>query len=241
MTRKRAVSTEDVASETYRDYYAQKGADRNDPLGNPEVLWQQLMSDAALVRALRPLAPARTTACVLDVGCGAGNTLLTLIGLGFPPRNLSGIDVLPDRLAQARERVPAARLVVADAQQMDFPSDSFDLVMESTVFLQMTDEVMAGRIAAEMIRVTKPGGYLVLRDWRVGRPGDLTHAPLNRARLRRLFRVGELTRVDGRERAALLPPVGRALSRLAPWAYTLVHGALPFLAAQVVTRLRKDP
>lgn len=226
-------------TELYQDYYARRGQDRNDPLGNPEVLFQLFAGDAALVRSLRPLSSARERLRVLDVGCGNGNTLLTLIALGFNPANLTGIDLIPERIAEARTRVAGARLLLADARQLEFQSESFDLVVESTMFLQMTDEGIASAIAAEMIRVTAPGGSIVLRDWRMGNPRDPTHAPLTKKRARALFHVGLKTDIVSHHRGALLPPLGRFLSRRAPWAYFLVQSMVPMLSAQMVTRLRK--
>ena len=122
---------------------------------------------------------------------------------------------------------------------MEFASASFDIVLESTIFLEMTDEKLARAIAAEMMRVLAPGGNLISRDWRIGNPRDPTHSPVNRRRLRSLFQVGERTAIVSREPGALVPPLGRFLSQHAPWSYFLVQACLPFLVGLVVTRLQK--
>src|SRR5260221_7564136 len=49
---------------------------------------------------------------VLEVGCGSGASLQRLVGLGADPDRLSGIDLVEDRLAEARRRFPAADLRV---------------------------------------------------------------------------------------------------------------------------------
>ena len=72
----------------------------------PEV-WQIAAGaparDAAPVRARlgwRDLSTLR----VLEVGCGSGGNLLELLRLGFAPAHLAGIELLPERFAQARAR-----------------------------------------------------------------------------------------------------------------------------------------
>ena len=45
---------------------------------------------------------------LLEVGCGAGGNLLELLRLGFAPAHLSGIELLPERLALARDVLPEA-------------------------------------------------------------------------------------------------------------------------------------
>ena len=43
---------------------------------------------------------------VLEVGCGSGTNLVELILLGFSPNNLIGIDLLGERISEARTRLP---------------------------------------------------------------------------------------------------------------------------------------
>src|ERR1700692_4715482 len=96
-----------VGEDWYRAYYDIKGADRNSLLHNPEVLYQSLAQEVALVRALQSIAPNPETAWVLDVGCGGGSTLLTLLRLVFNPDHLYGIDFQDERIAQVREKCPS--------------------------------------------------------------------------------------------------------------------------------------
>src|SRR5919199_2173766 len=63
------------------------------------------------------LQPAK----VLDVGCGDGQLLTELIAWGARPEHLSGVDLLPARIAQARARCPASvRLEVGSAAALPF-------------------------------------------------------------------------------------------------------------------------
>ena len=45
---------------------------------------------------------------LLEVGCGTGSNLLELLRMGCAPQHLAGIELLPDRYAQARHVLPAA-------------------------------------------------------------------------------------------------------------------------------------
>jgi SAM-dependent methyltransferase len=229
-----------VREDWYRDYYATKGAERNSLLHNPEVLYQNLAQEASLVRALLSIRPKEETARVLDVGCGAGGTLLTFLRLGFAPGNLHGIDFQEERIAQAREKCPGIHFEHGDATKMGFASESFDLVHEATMFIHSVDDELSRKIAGEMVRVTKPGGHILLCDWRYSKPGSAAHRALTQKRIAGLFEVGQETSRCGVLAGPLLPPVGRFLSRRLPSAYFLVSRLLPFLVGQMTTILRKS-
>jgi SAM-dependent methyltransferase len=223
----------------YSKYYREHGEDRNDILGNAGVLFQTLAFDRANIRALGALGLDRSMARVLDVGCGSGSSLVSLIRLGFDPKNLAGIDLEEDRIAKARHQAPNVDFRCGDARHLEFEDGTFDLVLESTMFVLMTDEDVAKAIAAEMVRVTKPGKYIMLIDWRYGKPGSSTYRGMSKERIASLFDVGRSTRVEAVERGALIPPVGRFLSKSLPSLYFLVQALMPPLVGQTTTVLRK--
>lgn len=224
----------------YKDYYDKKGQDRNDLLANPEVLFQHLAFERAAISALRDAKDInRKLSKVLDVGCGHGGSLTRLIQLGFPPGNVHGIDILPERIREATETFPNSNFVCDDAASMPYESDSFDLVMESTMFVQLTDEQLSQEISREMLRVTKPDGYILLIDWRYGRPRDKTYLALSNKRIAKLFSVGSASDVVCQQSGALVPPIGRAVSKYLPSAYFLLRGMFPVLVGSKATLLRK--
>ena len=223
--------------ECYREYYATKSADRNSLLLNPEVLFQYLAQDAAMIRALRSIRANPQSARVLDVGCGDGASLWLLLRLGFLPSNLFGVDILEDRILSAKAKNPLVTFECMDATRLAFDDDSFDITIESTMFLQLTDNEVARRIASEMIRVTRPGGTLLVCDWRYARPGEFK--AVSQSRIAYLYQVGTRTAVCQKFRGPLVPPVGRFLSRYLSSAYFVVHWFLPFLAGHMITVLKK--
>ncbi len=239
MTRASAKAPEVIREDWYGVYYAEKGVERNSLLRNPEVLYQSLAQEAALVRALQCIRPKHETARVLDVGCGSGTTLLTFLRLGFAPGNLHGIDFQEERIAQAKVKCPSIHFAHGDATKLEFASQTFDLVCESTMFIHSVDEELSRQIAGEMVRVTKPGGHILLCDWRYSKPGSAAHKALTQKRIAGLFKVGSDTVRCGVFRGPLLPPVGRFLSQRLPSAYFLVRGLFPFLVGQMTTVLKK--
>jgi ubiquinone/menaquinone biosynthesis C-methylase UbiE len=93
---------------------------------------------------------------VLDCGCGTGNNLHLLRKYGQPV----GIDITLSGLLYARRH--GARLVArASALTLPFSDDTFDLVTSFDVIYAFDDE-MAAAALAEMHRVLRPGGHLVL-------------------------------------------------------------------------------
>jgi ubiquinone/menaquinone biosynthesis C-methylase UbiE len=223
----------------YEEYYKSHGADRNDPLTNSAVTFQAFALERANVRALQRLQLDRDQARVLDVGCGTGSSLLQFIKLGFLPQNLTGVDSSAERVAQAQERFPNVAFHCESAEGMSFPDSTFDVTFESTLFMMLTDEDVARRIAGEMLRVTRSAGYVMITDWRYAEPRSRDHRAVTPKRIASLFDVGGATEVVARERGALVPPLGRFLSRRAPSLYFVVQGLLPFAVGQVTTVLKK--
>jgi ubiquinone/menaquinone biosynthesis C-methylase UbiE len=99
----------------------------------------------------------------LDIACGSGNVAIPMARAGAV---VTGVDIAPNLLAQARERAAAEGLVVnfdeGDAEQLPYAEASFDVV--ATMFGAM----FAPRpeiVVAEISRVLKPGGLLSMANW----------------------------------------------------------------------------
>jgi SAM-dependent methyltransferase len=216
--------------------YARRDAgNRYDPL-RPEVWQARQQRERALIALLRrhvrrPLAELD----VLEVGCGHGDNLLDLLRLGFDPARLVGNELLPERVAAARRRLPAAtRLLEGDATQLALPEGGFDIVVASTVFSSILDGAFQQRLAAAMWRWVRPGGAVLWYDFTLDNPrnADVRAVPLRR--LRELFPAG---RIDAR-RVTLAPPIGRHAVRLHPAAWRLLN-AVPLLRTHVLAWVGK--
>lgn len=97
-------------------------------------------------------------ATILDVGCGTGR-LLELLGQRVPSAALTGLDLAPNMLQQAAERLPSTvRLVQGDAEQLPFADNSFQLVLSSSTF-QWLDNLQY--CFEEAGRVLEPEGHFL--------------------------------------------------------------------------------
>lgn len=172
---------------------------------------------------------------LVEVGCGAGGNLLELLRLGFRPGHLQGVELLPERLAQAREVLPSGLMLHGgDASALALPEASQDIVFVSTVFSSLLDDAFQQRLADAMWRWLKPGGAVLWYDFTVDNPAnrDVRGVPL--ARVRELFPAG---RIDAR-RVTLAPPIARRVVRLHPAAYTLFN-TIPLLRTHVLAWIEK--
>jgi ubiquinone/menaquinone biosynthesis C-methylase UbiE len=100
---------------------------------------------------------------VLDVACGTGNLTIPAARAGAI---LTGIDIAPNLVAQARARAAAEHLTVSfdvgDAEQLPYENQSFDTVvsMFGAMFAPRPD-----RVASELLSVTRQGGRIVMANW----------------------------------------------------------------------------
>ena len=97
-------------------------------------------------------------ASVLDVGCGEGRFCRMLAARGLSP---VGIDLAPALLEAARRRHPAGDYRLADAARLPFGEAAFDLVV---AYLSLIDIPDLARAIAEMHRVLRPGGHLLIAN-----------------------------------------------------------------------------
>jgi ubiquinone/menaquinone biosynthesis C-methylase UbiE len=102
---------------------------------------------------------------VLDVGCGTGTGLARYAEAGC---TVAGVDVSAAMLEKASARLGAgAELHHIEPGPLPFDDDRFDLVMISMVIHEVpADERVA--LLREMARVAKPGGRLLVIDFRFG-------------------------------------------------------------------------
>jgi SAM-dependent methyltransferase len=172
---------------------------------------------------------------VLEVGCGAGDNLLELLRLGFAPEHLSGAELLPERCAQARRRLPGGVVLhEGDALLMPVEAASQDIVFVSTVFSSLLDDAFQQRLADTMWRWVQPGGGVLWYDFSFNNPNnaDVRGVPLRR--IRALFPQGRVQH----QRVTLAPPIARRVCPLHPALYTLFN-TIPLLRTHLLVWIAK--
>jgi len=129
---------------------------------------------------------------VIDVGCGTGRALPALREAVGPRGTVLALDLTPEMLAEARARGrdACASLVLADARRLPVADASVDAVFAAGLVMHFPDITVG---LAQLARVTRPGGLLVLfhpsgraalaaRHGRTLRPDEpLAEVPLGRS------------------------------------------------------------
>lgn len=217
-----------------RAAYARRDQGERYAYGNAAHLFMMQERERAVLALLArtgllPLAEHR----ILDVGCGGGQWLQDLVRWGASPDRIAGLELLTDRLDQARRTTAAdISLVQGGASALPWPDASFDLVLQATVFSSLLDARVRRAVAGEMLRVLRPGGAVLWYDFRVNNPRNPDVRRVGRREIERLFAGCEATLV----RVTLAPPVTRLFAAharpvasalaLVPWLRTHYLGVM---------------
>ncbi|HKH97541.1 MAG TPA: class I SAM-dependent methyltransferase [Candidatus Sulfotelmatobacter sp.] len=100
---------------------------------------------------------------LLDVACGTGNSAIPAAKAGA---KVTGVDIATNLLEQAKKRAADEQLDIrfeeGDAEELPYADQSFDVVLSmfSAMFAPRPE-----RVAAELLRVCKPGGRIAMANW----------------------------------------------------------------------------
>ncbi len=128
--------------------------------GDYGVVAKYLESSAMEFLACIPIDPGTR---VLDVACGSGQAALPAARAGAV---VTGVDIAPKSIEQARARAEAEGLDIrfdeGDVEMLPYEDASFDLVISliGAMFAPRPE-----RVAAELVRVCRPGGRIVMANW----------------------------------------------------------------------------
>ncbi|WP_199185586.1 class I SAM-dependent methyltransferase [Streptomyces carminius] len=106
---------------------------------------------------------------VLDIGCGTGALTRAVAATVTPGGGVLGLDPAPQMVEYARRRAARrgehSEFTVGAAQEIDAADGSFDAVVTSFAVHHVRRDAR-GRAFAEMFRVLRPGGRLLVADFR---------------------------------------------------------------------------
>jgi SAM-dependent methyltransferase len=117
----------------------------------------------SIAKYLEAAFPAFRPRKILDLGCTTGGNLLPYLEV-FPEAEGYGVDVGAPLLRYAHARAQSLKMPVhysqQDAQKLDFPDGTFDIIC-SSFFLHEHSTQVTRRVLREAFRVLKPGGVMV--------------------------------------------------------------------------------
>lgn len=200
---------------TYAEYREESGRGRlwgEQNAGNRSMVAER---DALVERLLdERLVDRRSGARVLDLGCGPGMVLDGFVDNGFEAQCLVGVDLIVDRLIEARRGGSDLSLVAGNGMAVPLRSGSVDIACTYTVFSSIRDGEMAAGLARELGRVLRPGGLLVWYDLRRDNPRNPAVHGVKRSEIEHLFPGWD----SHLEPVTLIPPLARRLgARTEAW------------------------
>ena len=161
---------------------------------------------------------------ILEVGCGTGQWLRDFVRWGARPENVWGVDMLPARIAEAKESCPSGMtLRCQDSTKLDVPDGSFDLVLQSTVFTSILNLEMKHLLAREMLRVMRANGLIIWYDFHVNNPSNPDVHGVGRGEIKQLFPNCNISL----EKLTLAPPIGRRIARVSSPLYRVLSFIKP--------------
>jgi ubiquinone/menaquinone biosynthesis C-methylase UbiE len=153
---------------------------------------------------------------ILDVGCGWGSWLLLFMSWGARPENLFGVDILPERVEAARQRLPQSEIILGRGEKLPWEGNNFDLIFQFTLFSSVPSPAHRAEIGSEIWRVLKPNGFLVSFDYFIANPANPATVGIGKEELRRIFPAADFHF----RRVGLAPPLAR---RIAPFSFSLAQ------------------
>ena len=226
-----------IESDRIRSVYAKRDDKKHLYVWHrPEIIYQEGEKNAVIAALLSKnhsfdLSESR----VLDVGCGTGGFLRTLVEWGADPSNLVGTEFLKDRLEEARKISPSEISFIHGDLSL-FNDNSFDLISANTVFSSVLDLNIRDFLASEIWRVLKPGGWLFVFDFRYNNPSNNNVRKVTRKELTGFWKEGANIRY---KTLMLAPPLARRIIPLSPLLGSLLIRLFPFLRSHFCFMLQK--
>lgn len=206
-----------------------------DPLLPSVYMARQELERVVINDILNPFLTPIRNKTLLEVGCGHGINLMDFIKLGFLPENLTGNELLDDRVAAAKHILPNKVTIIRgnaiDIKDMD---NKFDIVYQSTVFSSILDNDFQVRLANKMWDMVKPGGGVLWYDFIYNNPNNPDVRGVSLKRVKELFPYAKIKFT----RTTLAPPISRRVTKIHSSLYS-VFNVFPFLRTHILCWISK--
>jgi ubiquinone/menaquinone biosynthesis C-methylase UbiE len=172
---------------------------------------------------------------ILDIGCGIGGVLRNFIKYGAKSKHLYGIDLLEDRIEIAKDISPNINFKCGDASNLPYGDESFDIVVQFTVFTSILEDDMRKNIAIEMLRALKKEGIIIWYDFSYNNPRNPDVKGIKKKEIINLFPNCKFTF----KRVTLAPPIIRFIAPRS-WLLCYLFEKLSFLCTHYLVIIRKE-
>jgi len=201
----------------------------------PYIRYRQTAAWAAALRKIGLMDLAGLE--ILDVGCGSGWWLRMLSEWGCTTSHLHGVDLLADRINEAKAlSPPEIDFRVSNSWPLPYQDAAMDICAASTVFSSILDSSARLALAQEMRRVLRPDGWIMVFDYVVSGPRNPETIGIGRDEIQRIFSGLKFAYTA---RLILAPPLLRRLPRYLLWVALCLETFIPLLCTHRLYFLRK--
>lgn len=171
---------------------------------------------------------------ILDVGCGRGAMLIQLLLYGAKTENCFGIDLLEDRIKEAKAKLPGMKFICCSAEDIPLEKGTFDLVTMFTCLSSVLDSDIRRKICEEVFAMLRPGGWFLIYDFRVNNPSNPDVKGVKFDELKTYFSGCKYYS----KKLTLIPPLGRLIGR---YSMTMcgILAIVPFLRTHRISVFQK--
>ena len=127
--------------------------------------------------------------------------------MGLSPDKCLGVDILLWRLKEGRKKGRRVPAVAASAYSLPFRDGSLDVVTQMTMMTSVLDDEIRQKITSEMMRVVKPGGYILWYDFRFNNPANPDTRAIGMHEIKKSFPGWQIQA----DKITLLPQLARKL------------------------------
>lgn len=216
--------------------YARRVDDGRYSMLRTEVYLAHQERFASFIRILRrSFAIPPSQLMLVDVGCGTGGNLLDFLRIGFRPEHLVGLELLEQRVSEARRLLPSdVKIIGGDASAANIASESIDVVFQSVVFSSLLSDDFQRELAHQMWRWVRPGGGVLWYDFVYDNPRNPDVRGVSNHRIRKLFPEAHIKF----RKVTLAPPLARATGKIGAPLHNLLH-CFPFLRTHTIAWIKK--